>query len=43
MRNRDTASKAALSRRRGETPGELVCLALMLAMVALGWRILAVW
>jgi hypothetical protein len=43
MRKTDTATKAVLIGRRGDAPVELVCMALMLALVALAWRILAVW
>jgi hypothetical protein len=43
MRKTDAATEAAPTGRRGDAPAELVCLGLMLALVALAWRILAVW
>jgi len=43
MRKIDAATRAALTGHHGDAPVKLVCLALMLALVALGWRILAVW
>jgi hypothetical protein len=43
MRKTDAATRAVPTGRGGDAPTELVCLALMLALVALAWRILAVW
>jgi hypothetical protein len=43
MRKPDAATKAVPTGHRRDAPAELVCLALMLALVALAWRILAVW
>jgi len=47
MRKSDAASGAATSvsvaGRRGDQPVELVCLALVLALVALASRIIAIW
>ena len=47
MRKSDAASGAAtrvsLTGRRGDQPVELVCLALVLALVALASRIIAIW
>jgi hypothetical protein len=43
MRKTDAATRAVPTDRRGDAPAELVCLALMLALVTLAWRILAVW
>jgi hypothetical protein len=37
------ASKMAPAHYRGDAPAELVCLALMLALVALALRIAAIW
>jgi hypothetical protein len=43
MRKTDIAARAVPTGYRGDAPAQLVCLALMLALVALAWRILAVW
>jgi hypothetical protein len=43
MRKTDAATKAVPTGPRGDAPAELVCVALMLALVALACRILAVW
>jgi hypothetical protein len=43
MRKNDAAIRVVPTGRRGDAPAELVCLALMLALVALACRILAVW
>jgi hypothetical protein len=43
MRKTDAATRAVPTGRRSDAPAELVCLALMLALVALACRILAVW
>jgi hypothetical protein len=43
MRKTDTATRAVPTGRRGDAPAELICLALMLALVALASRIFAVW
>jgi hypothetical protein len=47
MRKPDAASLAAtqppLSGARGDTPVQLVCLALVLALAALALRIVAIW
>jgi hypothetical protein len=43
MRKTDAATRAVSTGRRGDAPAELVCMALMLALVALACRILAVW
>jgi hypothetical protein len=43
MRKTSAATRAVPTGRRGDAPAELVCLALMLALVMLAWRILAVW
>jgi len=38
-----TAASASLAGRRGDKPVELVCLALVLALVALALRIVTIW
>jgi hypothetical protein len=43
MRKADAATRAVPTDRLDDAPTQLVCLALMLALVTLAWRILAVW
>jgi hypothetical protein len=43
MRKTDAATRAVPTGPRGDAPAELICLALMLALVALASRIFAVW
>jgi hypothetical protein len=43
MRKTDAATRVVPTGRLDNAPAQLVCLALMLALVTLAWRILSVW